>query len=416
VGGTTIEPSGVVVSEQEKENPRETDEVSPGKVEKKEEIKEDKTKEEKKEEATESEKNKDQEQKSDPDKEQADKTVSGKLEVHFIDVGQADSILIKNGSQAMLIDAGNNADASLVVNYIKGQGFTKLDYVIGTHPHEDHIGGLDAVIKAFDIQTLIMPKASSNTKTFQDVLTAIKDKGLKVTSPVPGRKYELGNAEFTILAPNGSSYSDLNNASVVIRLTHGQNSFLFQGDAEDVSEEEILRKGFPIQSDVLKVGHHGSRYSTGSAFLAKVKPKYAVISVGKGNTYGHSAQEVLDKLAAAGVKVYRTDEQGTIIAVSDGSKITFNKKASSVKGSAAPKATAKPTVQESSKAVATPSPTPKEEVKPAPTEETKDTTVYITATGSKYHKDGCRHLAKSKIPISLSEAKSKGYEPCGTCY
>jgi competence protein ComEC len=425
VGGAAIEPGGVVASKQEKEDQKGAAPASPEKVEKNEELK-DKTTEEIKEEATESEKDKDKEQtdksqtdsskeqKSDPAEEQTDKTSSGKLEVHFIDVGQADSILIKNGSRAMLIDAGNNADASLVVNYIKGQGFTKLDYVIGTHPHEDHIGGLDAVIKAFDIKTLIMPKASSNTRTFQDVLTAIKDKGLKVTSPIPGRKYELGDAAFTILAPNSSSYSDVNDASVVVRLTHGRNSFLFQGDAEDVSEGEILKKGFHIQSDLLKVGHHGSRYSTTSAYLAKVKPKYAVISVGKGNTYGHPSQEVLDKLVGADVKVYRTDEQGTIIAVSDGSKITFNKSASSIKANAPPKSTAKPKVQKTSK----PSPPPKASPTPSPTpkEEAKETTVYITETGSKYHKDGCRHLSKSKIPISLSEAKSQGYSPCGVCY
>jgi competence protein ComEC len=441
LGGAAIEAGGVVVSKQEKEDTEETVPASPEKTEKIEESK-DNTPEEIEEETTESEKDKGKEQESDSSEKrsekQTDQTGSGKLEVHFIDVGQADSILIKNGSKAMLIDAGNNADASLVVNYIKGQGFTKLDYVIGTHPHEDHIGGLDAVIKGFDIKTLIMPKVSSTTRTFQDVLAAIQEKGMKVTRPVPGKKYELGDAAFTILAPNSSSYSDLNNASVVVRLTHGQNSFLFQGDAEDVSEGEILKEGFHIQSDVLKVGHHGSKYSTGSAYLAKVKPKYAVISVGKGNTYGHPSQEVLDKLAAAGVKVYRTDEQGTIIAVSDGSEISFNKKASSLKAKAAPTSTAKPKVQKSSKPTSSPKttaspsptpkktvepapkqevkPTPKKEVKPAPTEEGNESTVYITKTGSKYHRDGCRHLSKSKIPISLSEAKSKGYSPCGVCY
>jgi competence protein ComEC len=251
-------------------------------------------------------------------------SISNQLKVHFIDVGQADSILIQDGDVSMLIDAGNNPDGEDVVNYIKGQNISKLDYVIGTHPHEDHIGGLDTVIDSFDIGKIYMPKASNTTKTFKDVLNAIKNKGLKVTTPVSGSSFKLDKADATILAPNSSSYEDLNEHSIVIKLNYGSTSFLFTGDAEHASEEEIINKGFSIGADVLKVGHHGSSSSTTPEFLNRVNPKYAVIMLEKENTYGHPHKETMDKLKSKGIKVYRTDENGTIIATSDGKTITFN--------------------------------------------------------------------------------------------
>ncbi len=243
------------------------------------------------------------------------------LAVHFIDVGQADSILITMKDAAMLIDAGNNEDSQLVVDYIKGRGITTLDYVIATHPHEDHIGGMDAVINAFEVKSIIMPRVESTTKTFEDVLEAISNKGLKVTPPVPGTKYPLGEAEFTILAPNSEAYEDTNDYSVVIKLQYGATSFLFTGDAGFESEEEMLEKGYDLRADLLKVAHHGSRYSTSMEFLEAVQPKIAVISVGEDNDYGHPAPETIQRLRQAGAKIYRTDESGTIIATSDGKAI-----------------------------------------------------------------------------------------------
>ena len=171
-----------------------------------------------------------------------------------------------------------------------------------------------------------MPKATSNTKTFRDVVSAIKAKGMKATVPTVGETFKVGTATATILAPNSSSYEDINNTSIVIRLTFGSNSFMFDGDAEDVSENEMLSKGFNISADLLKVGHHGSSSSTTQNFLNKVNPKYAVISVGKGNTYGHPTQSTMSKLKAKNISVYRTDENGTIVATSDGKNITFNTK------------------------------------------------------------------------------------------
>ncbi|MCQ4923371.1 MBL fold metallo-hydrolase [Tissierella carlieri] len=249
------------------------------------------------------------------------------LEVHFIDVGQADSILIKKGNESMLIDAGNNADGDLVVNYLQKQNINKLKYVIGTHPHEDHIGGLDDVIDNFEIEKVIMPNAIATTKTFEDVLDSISKKSLSITKPKVGNSYDLNGAEFIILAPNGENYSSLNDYSVVVKLINGNNSFLFTGDAEELSEKEILTNNKRLlKSDVLKVGHHGSVTSTSQDFLDAVDPSAAVISSETGNSYGHPHKEILERLTKKGVDMYRTDSQGTIIMESDGKTINFNDK------------------------------------------------------------------------------------------
>jgi beta-lactamase superfamily II metal-dependent hydrolase len=251
-------------------------------------------------------------------------TIDGELKVHYIDVAQGDAILIQCDDKNMLIDAGKNDKGELVDYYLKEQGVEKLEYVIGTHPHEDHIGGLDVVIDNYDIGKIIMPKVTATTETFKDVINSINNKGLKITIPKVGTTYELGEATFEILAPNGSEYSDTNNYSIVIKLTYGNTSFLFTGDCEDVSEEEMVASGLNLKADVLKIGHHGSRDSTTDEFLAAVNPDYAVISVGRSNTYGHPHKTVMDKLKDKNIDVYRTDESGTIVATSDGDKITFN--------------------------------------------------------------------------------------------
>lgn len=246
------------------------------------------------------------------------------MKVHFIDVGQADSILIQSNGHNMLIDGGTTDKGDTVVSYLKSQGVETLDYIIATHPHEDHIGGLDKVINAYNVKTIIAPKKETTTKTFKDFLSAVSNKGLSLTVPVTGTKYIIGDAYFIILSPNGDYGDDLNNYSVGIKLVNGSNSFIMCGDAEKESEADILKTGIDISADVLKCGHHGSDTSTSTAFLNAVNPKYAVISCGKDNDYGHPDASTLNKLAAKSVKLFRTDEQGTIVATSDGTNITWN--------------------------------------------------------------------------------------------
>ena len=241
--------------------------------------------------------------------------VTDDLKVYFIDVGQADSILVTSKDETMLIDAGNNEDGEEVVNFIKEKGITKLNYVIGTHPHEDHIGGLDDVINAFDIENVVLPDITTNTKTFEDVLDAIENKHLEITTPQIGDTFTLGESNCEVKSTIIDN-SNLNLASLVIRLEFGKNSFLFMGDAETENEEQTTWE----QTTVLKVGHHGSNTSSSLKFLEQVKPQIAVIMVGEGNRYGHPNEETLEKLEKMNAKIYRTDENGTITITSDGNE------------------------------------------------------------------------------------------------
>ena len=350
--------------------------------------------------------------------EKVGQTINGKLKVHYIDVGQADSILVQQGSQNMLIDAGNNADANTVVAYLKQQGVSKIDYLIMTHPHEDHIGGADAVINTFNIGTVYMPKVTSTTQTFKDVVTAMNNKNLKATVPIPGSTFRLGDAVCTILAPNSNSYKDLNNYSIVLRLVFGSNKFIFEGDAEDISEKEILNNGYDISADVIKIGHHGSNSSSTQSYINKVNPKYAVISIGKGNTYGHPHQETMAILKGMEIPVYRTDENGTIVATSDSKNISFNCNPGSYAAGSGGGGSGSSGLSKGGSSNGSSSGTvivpPTSEVNSGVTQ-SKEAIVYITKTGSKYHRDGCRYLSRSKIPINLSDAKNSGYGPCSVC-
>lgn len=245
------------------------------------------------------------------------------LKVYYIDVGQADSILITLGNSSMLIDAGNNDDGKAVVDFIADKGISKLDIVAGTHPHEDHIGGLDDVINAFDIGKIIMPKVSHTTKTYKDVLTAIKNKNLTVTAAKAGQTYSFGSANIQVISPVKDKYENLNQYSAVIRLTYKNTSFLFTGDMEKTNEDELLASSADIKADVLKVAHHGSRTSSTSAFLSAVSPQYAIICVGKDNSYKHPHANVLSHLENT-MTVYRTDMHGTITVASDGQNISVH--------------------------------------------------------------------------------------------
>ena len=239
------------------------------------------------------------------------------LLIDYIDVGQADSILIRNQDKVMLIDAGTNEAGETVVNYLENLGITKIDYLIGTHPHEDHIGGLDDVINKFDIGQIYMPKIETTTKTFEDVLEAIENKNLTVTAPNKGDEIVLGQATGEFMTEPILDKDNLNVSSLVFRLEFGNNSFLFMGDAEEENEKTI---SWP-KTDVLKVGHHGSSTSSSEEFLKQVQPQYAIIMVGEDNSYGLPTQETINKLNTIGSTIYRTDENGTIQLTSDGNTI-----------------------------------------------------------------------------------------------
>lgn len=248
------------------------------------------------------------------------KESSNNLDVYFLDVGQADSILLSNNGHYMLIDAGNNEDGPKLVNYFKSLGITKFDYVIATHAHEDHIGGMDDIIKNFDIGTFYMPDLITTTKTFEDVLDALSEKQIAFETPTIDQEFSFSDTKITTLYVNNEA-KNLNDSSIVLRLKHGTNTFLFTGDASTKVEKQLLNKN--IASDVLKVGHHGSRYSTSKEFLNKVNPQYAIISVGINNTYKHPHDETLKKLNEKKIIIYRTDQEGTIVAESNGNIIQF---------------------------------------------------------------------------------------------
>lgn len=251
------------------------------------------------------------------------------LKVSFLDVGQADSILIQFNEESMLIDAGNNNDGENIVKYLKNQNIEKFKYVVGTHAHEDHIGGIDNVILNFDVEHFYMPNVLTTTKTFEDVLDALNTKNVIFETPNINDELSLGDAKITVLYVNDDS-SNLNNTSIVLKLVYKDISFLFMGDAESDVETKILNAD--LKSNILKVGHHGSSTSSSDKFISKVNPDYAIISVGKNNSYNHPTKKVLNTLNKYEIKTLRTDELGTIIFTSDGTSVNYENISTNIDG------------------------------------------------------------------------------------
>ena len=251
------------------------------------------------------------------------------LNITYLDVGQADAILIQNDGHNMLIDAGNNEDGPLLVQYFKEQNITKFDYLIATHPHEDHIGGMDDIVKNFDIDKIYMPDVTTTTKTFLDLLNAIEEKNMTFDVPKINQSFTLGHTLFQVIY-TGNDKKNLNNSSIILKAKFKNTSYLFTGDATSEVEKKILNKD--IQATVLKVGHHGSKYSTTTDFLNKVNPKYAIISVGKNNSYNHPNQVTINKLEKKNIEIHRTDQEGSIFLKSDGKTINITSKKTNTNG------------------------------------------------------------------------------------
>lgn len=229
------------------------------------------------------------------------------LKVYFFDVGQADSMLIQNNGENMLIDAGNNEDGETLVNNLKTLGVEKIDYLVGTHPHEDHIGGMDDIINSFEIGKIYMPNVSTNTKTFEDVIDAAKNKGLQIETPKTGDEFTVGSANCNVVYV-GDNKENLNLSSIIIKMKYNNLSYLFTGDTEaDVENKIDFGK-----INILKVAHHGSDTSSSEKFVNETAPEVAIISVGKDNSYGHPSNEIIKRYEKVGSKIYRTDEVGNI--------------------------------------------------------------------------------------------------------
>ncbi|MBQ6477293.1 MAG: MBL fold metallo-hydrolase [Bacilli bacterium] len=251
------------------------------------------------------------------------------LTIYYLDVGQADSILLSDNGHYMLIDAGNEADGYKLVNFFKTLGIKSFDYVIGTHGHEDHIGGMDKIIDNFNIKHYYMPNVLVSSKNFEEVLDSLNRKRIKLETPNINQEFSLSNTKCKILYI-GNDNEDINSNSIINRCVYYNTSFIFTGDATNACEKKILDQD--IKSDVLKLGHHGSQYSSSNEFLQKVQPKYGIISVGRDNIYGHPKKVTMNKMRYYNIEVYRTDLNGTIVVNSDGNNIKISTMESDVNG------------------------------------------------------------------------------------
>ena len=313
------------------------------------------------------------------------------FQMHFIDVGQALSVLVECDGQFMLYDGGNVDDGSLVVSYLQKQGVEQLQYVFCSHAHEDHVGGLAAALAYFPANHVYSPVTENSTKCFNDFVKYTHQQGLQVEVPTAGTVWQLGSATVRLLGPV-AQYSDTNDTSLVLRIDYGSTSFLLTGDMEKTAETDLVNSGADLKADVLQVGHHGSSTSTSYLFLNAVLPEMGVISCGAGNKYGHPHQETLSILRDAGVDVYRTDLQGTITISSDGQNYTVGTE------HFVPDAQLNPTDPAASG--------------------TAQQGYIGNVNSKKFHLPSCANLPAEKNQIlfsSYQEAVAAGYTPCSSC-
>jgi len=340
------------------------------------------------------------EQKPEPEPEQEKPSTSKGFQVHFIDVGQADAALVLCDGKAMLIDGGNVGDSSLLYTYLKKHNVNHLDYVVGTHAHEDHIGGIAGALNYATVGTVYCPVTSYNSNAFNNFAKAVQKHGKSITVPAVGTSFSLGSAACTVLGVNEASGT--NNTSIVLRIVYGNTSFLFTGDAEREVEQALLNRGANIGATVLKVGHHGSDTYTSDLWLRQVMPEFAVISVGTGNTYGHPTDDVLSRLRDAEVKTFRTDMQGDVICTSNGSSVSFTVSRNAnadVFGGMGGNSTQKP-----------------EEAPP------EGIHYLLNANSMKFHSETCEYgqMISDRNRIdhygTREEVLEMGYSPCGACH
>lgn len=312
-------------------------------------------------------------------------TEAAGLSVHFIDVGQADCALLECSGQTMLIDGGNVDDSSLVVSYLDSCGIDYLDYVVCTHAHEDHVGGLSGALNSCAAGQVFAPVTEYDTKAFGNFVKYTQAQGLEVTVPEADDTFALGDAQVTVLGPR-REYEETNDTSIVLRVDYGETSFLFTGDMETTAEYDLLEDGCELGATVLKVGHHGSSTSSSYVFLREVMPEYAVISCGADNSYGHPHDEVMSRLYDARVTVYRTDEQGTVVAESNGKQVSF---------------------------------TTGKSIAPTVGREEAEAMTYIGNINSKvFHREDCSGLPAEHNRVlfdSRDAAVAEGFTPCGRC-
>lgn len=339
--------------------------------------------------------------------------LAGDMTVHFLDVGQGLSILVQSNGENLVYDGGDRGESSFVVSYLQQQGVTDIKYLISSHYDEDHVAGLVGCVNTFNVENVIGADYVQDTKIYQSFIDGVAEKGVEIQHPAVGTEYQFGTGKFTILSPASIGSND-NDNSVAIKLTNGENSFIFTGDAESGSEAAMCSSGIDLSCDVLVPGHHGSATATSNDFLMKTVPEFAVISCGTDNQYGHPDKDTMDKLQSMDIQVYRTDKQGTVIATSNGTEITWNQDPcndyspgdSSDTGTQPQAAEEQPVVD----------PTPEPELTEEP--EMVGGSVWISETGSKYHsKPDCGRMNPDKArQVSESEAQNMGLDACEKCF